>query len=228
MCLKHLKDYLLKSNEYFKSINDMEKCNFIDVKLQEYAFKNYWFMKEIGIDYDKSDDIISIQNAYNNYYENDHNLINQEKSYNIRNFTRKFNDFINQEFNPIHNNSVLYRRQIKEIDKGYEIDKNYKVYRVVEKIFIHAINERNKSPYKITNKEEVKRYNKNLKFVERFLELKNLTIQDIYYFERIYNINFIFKFYEIINELKKVSIEDKDIFNILRGIYSFIYLPNVF
>lgn len=231
MCLNHLKDYLLKSNEYFKAIKDMEKFNFIDVKLQEYAFKNYWFMKEIGIEYDKYDDIISIQNAYSNYYTDYCHLINQEKIYNIENFIRKFNEFKNIEFNPIHKNSVLYARPIKVVDKGYEIYKNYKVYRVLEKIFIHAINERNKSPYKITNKEETKRYNKNLEFVERFLEIKSLTIQDVYYFERIYNINFIFKFYEIVNklrELTKIPIEKEDMFIILRGVYSFIYLPNVF
>lgn len=224
ICMKYLQEYSLKSKEYFKSINDIGIYSFIDFELQKYAFKNYWLMKKIGIDYDDFNDVISIHEAYSNYYRDYNKEANKEATYNIKSFRVKFDSFINEEFNPIHENLVLYRENINGSNR------RYRIYRDLEKIFIHAVAERKKSPYKIGVKLDIKRYKKILEFVNEFINIKDLTIKDIYYFERIYNINFVFKFYESFNKLRgiKKKLSSEEMINILRGIYDLIYLPNVF
>ena len=167
----------------------------------QYAFDNVKLFLKTDFNYDET---ISRENAFNKFIKNNSRV---DRDYD--NFDVRFEDFKDND-NLLHRYSLFY-----SID--YNNRRKYNIYKNLSRVFIHTIDEWGQCAYNHKNTLKSNRYASNEKFnfrgeidknfILQFTMLLNLNINDIYYFERIYNTNFKLHLYKQI-----ISLEDMGIY----------------
>ncbi len=173
---------------------------------------------------------------------------------------KRYEKFTNNPVKLNQQNIYTKMKKIKEKDlkefNEYFFCKNYKitkkepnVIKIKSNVLMHSTINFKKSILdeefvdKIINHQLKKHrslYKESIKFKEKFIysqenkykekQKYNIEIEDIYYFERFYNIGYISK---IINKIKKIDIIDKEVIDkykldVRKLSEKFMYLPNVF
>ena len=224
LCISSLKNYLLDNKKYFNTCNDYLRLNSLNFYFIQYAFDNVKLFLKTDFNYDET---ISRKNAFNNFIKNNSRV---DRDYD--NFKYRFKDFEDND-NLLYMYSLFY--SINDDNKS-----EYNIYKNLSRVFVHTIDEWGQCSY--NNKNMLKsnmhesngnfnfRYEIDKNFIIEFTMLLNLNINDLYYFERIYNINFTLNLYKQIISLEEMNIyfSDRQIINLINAMNKIIYLPNVF
>lgn len=194
LCIDLLKNYLLNTNNYFERCNNEIELNNFTLYLWKYAFKNFKLLLNIDYDYNK---IISLQESFQNF--NDVNVKNNENSEyerDFENFKKKLKEFIKNDKNLL-NLDFLFN------EKTCNNRRKYNIYKDLSTIFTYTVDNWEECAYNRNNVLRKDIYINDGRFLASFLTLNNINIKDIYYFERIHNINFkLFLYAILLNYIK--------------------------
>lgn len=220
LCIDLLKNYLLNTNNYFKRCNNELELDSINLYLWKYAFENFKLLLNVDYDYNK---IISLEKAFKNF--NDINCKNDENSKlerDYRNLKENLKKFRNCDDNRLNKEFLL--------NEKYNTKRKYNIYKDLSTVCIFTIDNWGECAYNRNDKLKEDIYIKDGKFLSSFLTLNNLNNTDIYYFERIHNINFKLSLYNYINQLNKDNLyfSENEIIKVAKAIIPILYLPNVF
>lgn len=224
LCIRSLKNYLLDNKKYFNNCNDYLRLNSLNSYFIKYAFDNVKLFLKTDFNYDET---ISRENAFNKFIKNNSRV---DRDYD--NFKDRFKCFKDNE-NILHMNSLFYNINDDNEEK-------YNIYENLSRVFVYTIDEWGKCAYNNKNMLKSNMYASNdnfsfigeidKNFILQFAMLLNLNINDIYYFERIYNINFKLHLYKQIISLEDMGIylNKSEIIRLIKSMNKIIYLPNVF
>lgn len=211
VCIKNLRNYLLNTQEYFKKCNDVLRLNDLNFYLLEYSYENLYLYLYLKLS--DNNKTISLHRAFKKYDNNCNQKID------LRNFKRKFERFNDNNDNLIDKNLFFY-----------ETDNKYNIYDKLSNVFIHTVNYWTICGYNNSNMNKKNIYDLDEDFILDFIMLNNIDIADIYYFERIFNINFKFYLYREISNMEKLNVyfDENKILKLIKIFNNIIYLPNVF
>ncbi|MDU2683603.1 MAG: hypothetical protein E7C50_17225 [Clostridium sp.] len=225
LCIDLLKNYLLNTNNYFKRCSNEFELDSINLYLWKYAFENFKLLLNVDYDYNK---IISLREAFKNF--NDINCKNNEYSKFERDFENlkgKINDFMECDDTRLNKDFLLNAK--------CNTGRKYNIYKDLSTVCIFTVDNWRDCVYDIKNilkKDIVKKdiYIKDGRFLSSFLTLNNLNNTDIYYFERIHNINFKLYLYNYIIQLNKDNLyfNESEIIKLVEVFCPILDLPNVF
>ena len=224
ICINSLKNYLLDNKNYFKDCDDYLRLDTLNAYFTQYAFDNIKLFLKTESNYNET---ISIEEAIDSFDKN-----NSRVARNYDNIRNRFKEFVDND-NLLHMYSIFYN--ITRNNK-----RKYNLYKDLSRVFVHTIDEwgncsyNNKNILKSTTHKDNEnfnfRYEIDKNFIIEFTMLLNLNIKDIYYFERIYNINFIINLYKSIIDLEKYNLyfNDIQINRLINAMIKIVYLQNVF
>ena len=224
LCISNLKNYLLDNKKYFKSCDDYLRLNALNLYFIKYAFDNIKLFLKMDFNYNET---ISIEKAFKNFEKNN-SIVQRDYD----NFKDRFKDFEDND-NLLNMYSLFY--SVNDNNKT-----KYNIYKNLSTVFIHTIDEWGQCAYNNKNmlKSNIYESNENFNFrgeidknfILQFIMLLNLDINDIYYFERIYNTNFKLHLYKQIISLEEMDIylNKNEITKLIKSMNKIIYLPNVF
>ncbi|MBC5626613.1 hypothetical protein H8S10_14265 [Clostridium sp. NSJ-49] len=220
LCIDLLKNYFLNTNNYLKRCNNELELDSINLYLWKYAFENFKLLLNVDYDYNK---IISVEEAVKNF--NDINCKNDENSTferDYNNLKTKLREFRNCDDNRLNKDFLLNAK--------CNIKRKYNIYKDLSTVCIFTIDNWEECAYNKKDKLKEDIYIKDGKFLSSFLTLNNLNNNDIYYFERIHNINFKLSLYNHINQLNKDNLyfSENEIIKVAEAFSPILYLPNVF
>lgn len=219
-CIELLKNYLLNTNNYLKKCSNELELDSINLYLWKYAFENFKLLLNINHDYDK---IISIKESFQNF--NDINCKNNENSEyerDFENFKKNLKRFIECDDNSLNKDFWF--------NKKFNNRRKYNIYKDLSTIFTYTIDNWGECAYNDQNIFKKNIYMNDGKFLASFLALYNININDLYYFERIHNINFKIYLHKYILKLYKYNLylNESEIIKIIESFSAIMYLPNVF
>lgn len=228
ICLKHLRNYRLELKDYFPKISDdfflSNQIYIADLKerLSKYLLKNSNL--NLYLSYDPKYSIkntISFNKSCKNYFSAcnsilEENMINSK----ISNLRTTFKEFRKVD-NLLYDHDIFYK-------KG-DIKKNecYEIYSCLSNIFIYTLERWNKCKYNYTRFERNYTFKYIRNFYDSFLR-NNLDLKELYFFERIYNINYSFWLYFNSKIFLKDLVSTDEVSILFDSLLPVIYLPNVF
>lgn len=236
ICLNHLRNYQLELKDYFPSINnDLSSLSGMYSNNLGYTLSTYLFENSnlnLYLSYNTRyliQNTISFNKSCKNYFFT-HDLTSEKDSKEdskkntisskISNLRTAFKIFREVD-NLLYDHEVFYKK------KNIKKNECYEIYEVLSNILIYTLKKWNKCKYNYTNFERNNSFKYIRDFYNSFLK-NNLDLKDLYFFERIYNINYTFRLYFS----SKIFLDDllsmDEVSILANSLLPIVYLPNVF